>query len=101
MFAGSARSGSPPDDDPDAAEQLSARLKRLMAERARIAAYNGSCRRGAPAPALLDDRQRESLVGLAKFGQLRPNGAMPAYAAANLSGRISSVRARIARLEGK
>ena len=88
-------------DDPDAVERLTEKLARLEAERARITAYNKSCRKGTPDPALLDERQRDSLPTLARVGQLKANGAMPAYATSNLSGTIATTRKRLATLQGQ
>lgn len=96
-----ATDGSIFSDDPDAIEALKARISALEAERARLTAYNASCRRGTPDPGLLDEYQRGGLVSCAKVGQLRSNGAMPAYAGSNLSGRISAARKRLAELEAK
>lgn len=88
------------DDDPDAIEALDARIAALELERARIVAYNASCRKGAPDPALLDERQRGGLEACRRVGQLRPNGSMPAYATSNIGGRIAKDRQRLARLRG-
>ena len=89
------------DDDPDAIEQLEAKIGRLEAERARIVAYNKTCRKGAPDLTLLDDRQRQALASVQRFPQMAPaNGSMPAYATANLSGTLSQARKRLERLRG-
>jgi hypothetical protein len=87
-------------DDPDATEALRARIARLESERARIVVYNASCRKGTPDPSVLDEYQRGGLESCRRVGQLRSNGSMPAYATANIGGRISADRKRLALLEG-
>jgi hypothetical protein len=89
------------DDDPDAVERLQAKIEGLVAERARITAFNASCRKGTPDEGLLDEFQRSSLANLRRVCpyQVRPNGALPAYWAGNLSGQISKLRQRLERLE--
>lgn len=88
------------DDDPDAIEALEARIAGLEAERARIKAYNASCRKGARDLALLDDRQQAALLSVAHVcaPQLGKNGEMPGYALSNIGGRISAARKRLAEL---
>lgn len=88
-------------DDHDAIERLEERIAGLEAERARIKAYNASCRKGARDLSLLDETQRAELVTLARVCsfQLGPQGQMPSYVAANLSGNISKQRARLAELK--
>ncbi|MHB8394623.1 MAG: DUF3560 domain-containing protein, partial [Candidatus Dormibacteria bacterium] len=51
-------------DDPDAIEQLRARIADLEAERDRIKAFNATCRKNAPDLTLLDEAQRRQLAGL-------------------------------------
>lgn len=87
------------DDDPDAIERLTERIAALEAERARIKAYNASCRKGTPDLALLDDRQRSDLATLARVAsyQLGKGGAFPSYALSNLSGNIKRNRDRLER----
>lgn len=97
------------DDDPDAVDRLREKLARLEAERKRITDYNASCRKALKADpeskygdlSILDGRQRKNLVDLYRVCsyQVRPGGAFPSYATSNLSGQISQVRARIARLD--
>lgn len=92
-------------DDPDAVDQLTAKIERLEAERARWTAYNAACRKAGhvtpEAAAILDDRQRAELASLARVAawQLRANGAAPAYLTSNLGGNISRLRERLARLQ--
>lgn len=92
-------------DDADAIERLREKIAGLEAERERIVAYNTACRKAGKvtdqALALLDDRQRADVQRLARIGFLRPNGAMPAYATANIGGNISRLRERLARLEAE
>lgn len=88
-------------DDVDALERLRERLEGLEAERARVKAYNASCRRGAGDLSLLSDGQRAELATVARVAsyQLRDNGAAPAYWLANLSGNIGRQRKRLGELE--
>ena len=90
-------------DDPDAVERLQARIAELEAERARIVAYNASCRAAArhggrgDVSILGEDGQRT--VGLcAQAGQLRAGGALPPYALSNLAGNIARQKARLAQI---
>ncbi|HEU5046131.1 MAG TPA: DUF3560 domain-containing protein [Nocardioidaceae bacterium] len=95
------------DDDPDALDRLRDKLDRLQAKRKRYTDYNASCRRAHKADptsthgdlSILDPAQRQDLAALARFGSLRPGGAFPPYATSNLSGQLSKLRERIARLE--
>jgi hypothetical protein len=90
-------------DDANAIGALRTRIAGLEAERGRIVAYNKAVRKAGKvtpeALALLDDKQREDLKVLARVGQLRADGAFPAYATSNLSGNISRNRDRLAELE--
>ncbi len=83
-------------DDPDAIEQLEARIAELEAERGRIKAYNASCRKKSPDESLLDDAQRRDLDVTRRVCpyQLGPNGAFPAY-------KLSYVGANIRRLKDR
>ncbi len=85
-------------DDPDAAWALAVRIANLEGERARIKAYNASCRKGIPDFTLLDDAQRAVRRDIAKLcpWQLGKNGEIPTYVSANLSGKISANRKRLA-----
>lgn len=90
-------------DDPDAIEQLQARIANLEAERDRIKTYNASCRRGQPDESLLDESQRASLASARKWmGAFleRKGGQFPPYALANLNGNIKRNRDRLATLKG-
>lgn len=84
-------------DDPDAGEALAERIANLEAERDRIKAYNASCRRGAPDPALLDEGQRLELATIARLTayNLGKRGEFPPYVLANLSGNIARNRKRL------
>ena len=93
-------------DDDDAVERLRERIAELEAERARIKAYNASCRKAAKAggtgdTSILTDAERADLLSLAKYApyQLRAGGAFPAYKLSNLSGNIKRNRDRLAELE--
>lgn len=88
-------------DDDDAIPRLRERIAGWEAERARIKAYNASCRKGARNVKLLDEKQQAELASIARVApyQLRDNGAAPAYWSANLSGNINRQRKRLAQLE--
>lgn len=89
-------------DDENAIEALRARIDGLEQERARIKAYNATCRKGAPDETLLTENQRQALASQARHQASyhdRIKKQMPPYAAANLSGNISKQRARLAQLE--
>ena len=88
-------------DDPDAIDRLAARIAALEAERDRVKAYNGTCRKGAPDPTLLDNAQREQLAGLARIASvfIGKGGAFPGYHLTNLSGNIARNRQRLEVLE--
>jgi hypothetical protein len=90
-------------DDPGAAAALERRIAGAEAERARITAFNKSARKAfrtgtQPDYSLLDDRQKAGLAAAAKAGQVREDGAFPAYATANIGGRIAKDRERLAQL---
>lgn len=91
-------------DDPDALERLAAKIADLEAERARIKAFNAAVRKAgavtSDALALLDARQRDDLVSLARHApwQMGTCGQFPAYATSNLSSSISRERKRLAEL---
>lgn len=95
--------GSIYSDDPDAVEALTARIAGLEAERDRIKAYNAACRRAkqctAEALALLDDRQREDILGTVRVGFAGSYGSFPAYSLSNLSGNIKRNRDRLAQVK--
>lgn len=92
-------------DDPDAVEQLEAKLAGLEAERARWKAYNAACRKAkgctAEALALLDARQRADIASTARTCSsfMGRYGQAPSYHVSNLSGNISRLRARLANLK--
>jgi len=87
------------DDDPDAVERLEERVAALEAERARIVAFNKTCRKGAPDMSVLDEAQRTEYASLKalhqRFPTLRPDGAFPSYATSNIGGRITKDRQRV------
>lgn len=94
------------DDDPDAVDRLTDRIAELEAERARIKAYNASCRKAAKTggtgdTTLLDDAQRADLLTVARVAafQLGAGGAFPAYKLSNLNGNINRNRKRLAALQ--
>jgi hypothetical protein len=90
------------DDDPDAIEQLEARVAALEVERDKIKAYNASCRQAVKAGvemgdvALLEGTQYHARIAdIARVGSLREGGALPAYVLSNLSANIKRNRDRI------
>ena len=83
-------------DDTDAAERLAEKIAALEAERERIKRYNATCRKGQRDLSILDDAQRQSLIVVARVGQIGPAGEFPAYASANLSGNLARLRKRLA-----
>lgn len=84
-------------DDPDAIEQLQAKIDQGEAERSRIKAYNASCRRGSPDESLLDEEQRRDLAVIRRVCpyQLGDNGALPGYKLSNLGANIRRMKERI------
>lgn len=87
-------------DDEDAVERLRERIAGLEAERDRIKAYNASCRKGGPDPAILDEAQRADLVRCLRYQAYAcKGGAFPAYALTNLSGNIKRNRDRLTEIE--
>lgn len=91
-------------DDTDAIERLRERIAGLEAERARLRAFNASCRAVVGGdPSLLDDRQRADLASVARHCpyQLGKRGEMPGYALSNLGGNIRKQQQRLAVLEAK
>lgn len=90
--------GSIYSDDDDAVPRLQTRIADLEAERDRIKAFNATARKGAPDLTLLTEREQRALLSSIRFGQSK-GGTFPSYHLSNLSGRISTTRARLARLE--
>ena len=84
------------DDDPDAVEQLEARIEALEAKRERIKAYNKSARKGAPDLSLLDEGEREEVQVNIRIGYMTPRSNFPAYVLSNLGGNIKRNRDRLA-----
>jgi len=95
-------------DDPDAIEQLEARITTLEAERARLKACNVAIRKHGlqrlvqpdPPFALTDDEKREllKLMQLCPYHHADTKG-FPSYALQNLGGNITRQRARLAGLK--
>lgn len=92
--------GSIYSDDDDAIPRLRAKIADLESERDRIKAYNATARAGCPDYTLLTDGEVRALKVTARYGQLGKGGTFPSYHLSNLSGRISTTRARMARLTG-
>ena len=89
-------------DDADAIERLTERIEGLEAERARIKAYNTSCRSAAgPDESLLDEKQRADLASCRRYSpyQMGKRGEMPGYALSNLGGNITKQRKRLEQLQ--
>ena len=93
------------DDDDDAVDRLRERIDALEADRARIKAYNTSCRRaardGQPLGdlTLLSDAQRVEVLSQAQIGWLGAGGAFRPYVLSNLGGNINRLRKRLTALE--
>lgn len=95
-------------DDEDAAEKLRKKIDYLEAQRARLKAYNASCRAAAkidPAAktgdlSLLDDAQRADFLSLMRVCpyQVRRNGQFPGYASTNLGGTINAAKKRLEKM---
>lgn len=81
------------DDDPDAIEQLTARIAALEADRERYKRFNASARKGAPDWTLLTDDEGRRVRDYVRFF-----GGKTAYPLANLGGNIARNRERLARL---
>ena len=89
-------------DDPDAIERLTARIADLESERARIKAFNKSCRATLGGnPELLDARQRADLESTRRCAawQIGKRGEFPAYVLSNLGGNIRRQAQRLAQLQ--
>jgi hypothetical protein len=94
-------------DDPDAIEQLRARIAGLEAQRERIKAANKAIRRHGlprliqpdPPFTLTDEEKREllTLLRVTPYHQVETRG-FPAYTLQNLGGNITRQRQRLARL---
>ncbi len=84
-------------DDPDAIEALEARIAGLEAERARIKAYNATCRKGAPDATLLTEAEVRDLVRTAEVApyMMGKAGQFPAYKLTNLGGNINRNKQRL------
>jgi len=85
-------------DDVDAVEQLRTRIAVLEADRDGIKAYNASCRKGAPDPAVLTEKGRRDLAVLVRIGE--GAGPFPSYHLTNLTANIARNRKRLTQLEG-
>lgn len=85
-------------DDPDAVERLAEKIAGLEAEKARIKAYNATCKKGAPDLDLLDEKQRANILSTIRVGMARPDGGFPSYALSNLNGTLNSTRKRLTAL---
>jgi hypothetical protein len=88
-------------DDRDAVERLEARIAEREAERDRIKAFNAATRKAGEVTAenleLLDERQREDLLTLARVAawQLGKGGSFPGYVLSNLGASIRKDRERL------
>ena len=103
-------------DDPDAVPALTAKLARLETERADYKTFNAAARK-LKLPRDVADWTPEQRAAIAAIADAAPakvrrggrqivkacpyqlrNGALPAYASSNLTGRIGEIRKRIERL---
>lgn len=92
-------------DDEDACERLAEKLARLEAERARIKAYNASCRKAAKTGgvgdlSILTEAEQRDLAETARACpyMIGAGGSMPSYKLTNLGGNITRQRKRLAQL---
>lgn len=87
-------------DDEDAIEWLKERIASLEATRARIKAYNATCKKGARDASILLPAEQEELLVCLKYAAFQcPGGRFPQYVTANLSGNIKRQRDRLAMLQ--
>jgi hypothetical protein len=92
-------------DDPDAVEQLSARIATLEAERDRVKAFNATCRKGSPDWSLITDAEKRSLLRTAEVAAYSVTDragnfkGFPGYHLTNLSGNIGRQKKRLEALE--
>jgi hypothetical protein len=88
-------------DDPDAVEQLEERITVLEVKRARIKAYNQSCRKGKPDLSILTETERNELATIARVAayQLGKRGEYPSYVLSNLGGNINRNKKRLTSLK--
>ena len=89
------------DDDPDAIEQLRARIELREAKRDRIKRYNASCRKGNRDASILSEAEQRELASTIEVCpyQIGSSGQAPRYWLTNLGGCISRDKKRLARLE--
>lgn len=89
------------DDDPDAIEQLRARIEAREAKRERIKQYNRNRRKGSRTLEPLTEEEQRELATTARVAafQIGPKGEAPRYWLTNLGGNINRDKKRLARLE--
>jgi hypothetical protein len=88
-------------DDPDAVEQLTAKIARLEARRERIKAYNRTCKAGqehGDLSILAEPEARDLLSTMRAVPYQCKNGRFPSYALTNLGGTIRTAQKRLAQL---
>lgn len=90
-------------DDHDAAEQLQARIDERQASVDRMKAYNASCRKGKPDLSLLNEKEKQDILTIARVCsyQLGKHGEFPGYALSNLGACIRKDKERLAKLSHK
>lgn len=88
-------------DDPDAIEQLEKRIAGLEAERARIKAFNASCRAGTIDLNVLHAAQKRDYLSTKKACpyMIGSKGEMAAYVLTNLGGNINRQKKRLESLK--
>lgn len=91
------------DDDPDAIERLTERIEAGEAKRARIKAYNASCRKGERDVSLLGEAEKKDLATTARVCpyQLGKKGEAPRHWLTNLGGTINKDKKRREKLEAR
>lgn len=89
-------------DDPDAIEQLRARIEEREAKRERIKQYNRNRRKGSRDLSPLNEEEQKKLASTAEVAafQLGPRGEAPRYWLTNLGANINRDKKRLAQLEG-
>lgn len=89
------------DDDPDAIEQLRARIEAREARRGRIKQFNRNRRKGHLTLSPLTEREQKELADTARVAayQIGPKGEAPRHWLSNLGAAINRDRKRLARLE--
>lgn len=89
--------------DPEAVTKLKEKIAEVDARRDRMKAFNVTARKGAPDYDLLNDRERENILSVAKVQAwaLAKGGGFPSYVFSNLSGNLRRYKQRLTQLTEK